>query len=134
MARAGCASVNDGARLDSAGGFTLLEMLVALAVFSLAALALIRLQAVAVRTAADLDQRQMARLVARNQMVELLTSPEMLAIGEQQGETENGGRTWHWDRKVSKAGERDIVRVDLRVTGAADASPVVLTFLREQPR
>ena len=33
------------------GGFTLLEMLVALAVFSLAALALVRLQGVTLRTA-----------------------------------------------------------------------------------
>jgi len=108
-------------------------MLVALAVFSLAALALIRLQAVAVRTTADLDQRQMARIVARNQMVDLLTSPDSLAIGERQGEVENGGQHWRWDRKVSKTGEPGIVRVDLRVTGGIGASPAVLSFLKEQP-
>ena len=37
-------------------GFTLLEMLVALSVISIAALALIRLDAYAVRTAGDLDE------------------------------------------------------------------------------
>ncbi|WP_278988420.1 type IV pilus modification PilV family protein, partial [Sphingobium yanoikuyae] len=42
-------------RRSAEHGFTLLEMLVALAVFSLAALALVRLQGVTLRTAADLD-------------------------------------------------------------------------------
>lgn len=133
MARAGFRSVTETRRSRQAAGFTLLEMLVALAVFSLAALAMIRLQAVAVRTTADLDQRQMARLVAHNEMVDLLTSPDVLATGEQEGKVSNGGRDWHWQRKVSKTGDRDVVRVDLRVTGAPDASPAVLTFLRAQP-
>lgn len=115
-------------------GFTLLEMLVALAVFSLAALALIRLQAVTVRTAADLDDRQMARIVARNLMVDLQTSPDNLATGDKDGTVENGGRAWHWRQKVAKTGEEDVVRVDISVeSGRAGSSPAVLTFLKVQP-
>lgn len=125
--------MTDAAHSRKEAGFTLLEMLVALAVFSLAALAMVRLQAVAVRTTADLDQRQMARLVAHNEMVDLLTSPDVLATGEQRGKVSNGGREWQWERKVSKTGDQDVVRIDLRVTGGADASPAVLTFLRAQP-
>src|SRR3546814_4644313 len=56
-------------------GFTLLEMLVALAVFSLAALALVRLQGVTLHTAADLDSKAMGQIVARNLMVEVQTDP-----------------------------------------------------------
>jgi len=118
----------------SSAGFTLLEMLVALAVFSLAALALIRLQAVTVRTTADLDERQMARIVARNMMVDLQTSPDPLTTGEANGTVENGGRAWRWDRKVSRTGEEDVVRVDVKVeSGRAGTSPVILTFLKAQP-
>src|SRR3546814_3358742 len=47
-------------------GFTLLEMLVALAVFSLAALALIRLQSVTLHTAAGLDGKTLGQIVAHN--------------------------------------------------------------------
>ena len=57
------------------GGFTLLEMLVALSVISIAALALIRLDAFAVRTAGDLDESTMAGIVAQNRAVELWTDP-----------------------------------------------------------
>lgn len=118
----------------ASAGFTLLEMLVALAVFSLAALALIRLQAVTVRTTADLDDRQMARIVARNLMVDLQTSRDPLASGEAEGTVENGGRTWRWDRRVGKTDEDDVVRVDIRVEGdRAGTSPAMLSFLKARP-
>lgn len=120
-------------RASTDAGFTLLEMLVALAVFSLAALALVRLQAVAVRTAADLDERQMAGLVAHNLMVDVQTSPDMLVAGDSQGELVNGGRRWRWARRVSKTGDEAVYRVDIRVEGAGlAASPAVLTFLKVQ--
>jgi general secretion pathway protein I len=61
-------------------GFTLLEMLVALAVFSLAALALLRLEGATVRQTGQLDERMLAQLVARNIAVETLTSPELVPI------------------------------------------------------
>ena len=48
-------------------GFTLLEMLVALAVFSLAALALVRLQGVTLRTAADLDSKALGRSIREDE-------------------------------------------------------------------
>ncbi len=114
-------------------GFTLLEMLVALAVFSLAALALIRLQAVAVRTTADLDERQIAGIVAHNRMVDIQTAPGLLTRGESDGTTENGGRQWRWQQKVSATDAPDIMRVDIRVAEArGDGSPAVLTFLKAQ--
>ena len=54
-------------------GFTLIEMMVALAVFSLAALALIRLEGASFRGAATLDRVTMANIVARNVAVDALT-------------------------------------------------------------
>jgi len=122
-------------RRSAEHGFTLLEMLVALAVFSLAALALIRLQAVSIRTTADLAEHQIARIVAHNLMVEAQSNPAPLTVGERDGEIENGGRQWRWEQKVSASGEADIMRVDVRVVSAdaASASPAVLTFLKAQP-
>jgi general secretion pathway protein I len=108
-------------------------MLVALAVFSLAALALVRLQAVAVRTTADLDEQSLARIVAHNRMVDVQTAPEPLSLGESKGEAENGGRSWRWTQSVTKTDAEDVVRVDVKVVPATGAgSPAALTFLRAQ--
>ena len=62
-------------------GFTLLEMLVALSIISIAALTLVRLDAYAVRTAGDLDESTVAGIVAQNRAVELWTDPAPPTIG-----------------------------------------------------
>ena len=111
-------------------GFTLLEMLVALAVFSLAALALVRLQGVTLHTAADLDSKAMGQIVARNLMVEVQTDPAPPSLGSEEGDVDNGGRRWHWTRAVRATDDRRLLRVDLTVDGQAGSSPVVLSFVR----
>ena len=111
-------------------GFTLLEMLVALAVFSLAALALVRLQGVTLRTAEDLDSKALGQIVARNLMVEVQTDPLPPSIGEADGDVTNGGRRWHWSRVVKPTDDRRLLQVDLTVDGQPGASPVALSFVR----
>jgi len=111
-------------------GFTLLEMLVALAVFSLAALALVRLQGVTLRTAADLDSKALGQIVARNLMVETQTDPTPPAIGEADGEVENGGRRWRWRRVVKATDDKRLLQVDVTVDGQPGASRAVLSFVR----
>lgn len=109
-------------------GFTLLEMLVALAVFSLAALALLRLEGATLRQTADLDDKALAQLVARNMGVELLTDPAPPPLGQARGEVVNGGRRWRWTRSVSRTPDARLVRVDIAVTGAG--APTVFTVVR----
>lgn len=105
-------------------------MLVALAVFSLAALALVRLQGVTLRTAADLDSKALGQIVARNLMVEVQTDPAPPSAGEEEGEVENGGRRWHWKRVVKATDDKRLLQVDLTVDGQAGASPAMLSFVR----
>jgi len=111
-------------------GFTLIETLVALAVFGLAALALLKLQGVTLRTAADLDQRALAETVARNLAVEVLSDPAAPVIGESEGVVTNGGRAWRWTRTVARTGDARLLRVDFIVRGASGTSPAVLTVVR----
>lgn len=110
-------------------GFTLPEMLVALAVFSLAALALVRLQGVTLRTAADLDSKALGQIVARNLMVEWRTDPQVPAKGEAQGVVTNGGRQWRWTREVKPTDDARLVQIDVVVQGAS-GSPSMLSFVR----
>ena len=109
-------------------GFTLLEMLVALAVFSLAALALLRLEGATVRQTGALDERMMAQLVARNLAVETLTDPAPPSIGQTTGETVNGGRRWRWARMTSRTPDQRLVRVDISI--ATSGAPALLTIVR----
>src|SRR3954453_20098721 len=89
-------------------GFTLIEMLVALAVFSLAALALLRLGGATATNSARLDGQAMAELVARNIAGETLTDPEPPAFGPPGGVTVDGGRHWRWSRIVAHSPEARI--------------------------
>ncbi|MDX1580712.1 MAG: type II secretion system minor pseudopilin GspI, partial [Alphaproteobacteria bacterium] len=53
-------------------GFTLIEMLVALGVFSIAVIALLNVQSQSVRTLSEIELRAFAHIVADNRMVETL--------------------------------------------------------------
>jgi general secretion pathway protein I len=100
-----------------ANGFTLIEMLVALAVFSLAALAMVHLQGYSVRTAATLSDSAVAWQVAQNLAVERLSAPAAPTIGSEQGETENGGRRWRWTVTTAKTEDARLVTIDIAVSG-----------------
>ena len=98
-------------------GFTLIEIMVALAVFSLAVLALIRLEGATARGASILDQTLVANLVARNVANEAVSETEAPAAGRSTGVEVNAGRRWNWQRLVVPTGDRRIVRIEVAVTG-----------------
>lgn len=111
-------------------GFTLVEVLVALAIFSLAALALLRLQGAALATTARLDDRTVAAIVARNQAVEAMTSPLPPAFGTTSGEEANGGRRWRWTRDVRRSPDVRLQRIEIRVAGPDGGTAAAMTVVR----
>lgn len=111
-------------------GFTLIEMLVALSVFSIAALALIRLQAYTTRNAAELELRVVAQSVVRNRAVEILTDPRPPSLGDSDGEEENGGLSWTWTQSAKLTEEGTFVQVDITAQEKITGAPAALTILR----
>lgn len=113
----------------SQSGFTLLEMLVALSVFSIAALALARLDTFAVATAANLDARAMATLVVRNEAAVAATDPGPVVRGSSASSVTNGGRTFEVRRTVTPTDDQRLVRIDMvafeRGSGARAAMTLV---------
>jgi general secretion pathway protein I len=103
-------------------GFTLLEIMVALAIFSLAALAMVRLQAYSVRSTANLGESNMVWQVARNVAVEILSNPAPPNLGETGGEEVNGGQNWRWTASTSKTDDARLVRIEINVVGTGIAS------------
>lgn len=96
-------------------GFTLIEIMVALAVFSLAVLALVRLESATIRGATILDDTMVANLVARNVAIEAATEARTPTIGRSAGVETNAGRAWNWVREVRPTGNAQIVRIDVAV-------------------
>lgn len=100
-------------------GFTLIEIMVALAVFSLAVLALLRLETATIRGASTLDDSLVAGLVARNVANDAITEAQPPVSGRTTGSEVNGGQAWTWVRNVRGTGNASIVRVDVAVTNRA---------------
>ncbi|MEZ5708485.1 MAG: type II secretion system minor pseudopilin GspI [Blastomonas sp.] len=112
-----------------ANGFSLLEMMVALAVFAIAALALVKLQGASVMQTAELDSRLYTEIAARNLAVEIMTDPMPPALGDSSGEIANEGRVFLWQRSTSKLPDSDLLKVELSVRQAS-GSMVTLMLVR----
>lgn len=101
-------------------GFTLIEVLVALAVASLALLALARAGSVALATQTELEQRTLALWVADNRLAELrLQRP--VQPGTSRGSTTLGARQWRWQALIQPAPGAELWRIDVVVFDADDA-------------
>jgi general secretion pathway protein I len=111
-------------------GFTLIEMMVALAVFSLAALAVIRLEGATLRSTGILDETLTAQMVARNVAVEALTDAQAPAAGATNGSETNGGRVWIWTRRVTPLGDAGALRIDVAVAPGAGRPIAQLMVVR----
>lgn len=117
-----------------ARGFTLIEMMVALAVFSLAALALIRLEGATIRSAGTLDATVLAQIVARNIAVESLTDAVPPVVGESRGVEDNDGRAWSWRRIVTPLGDKKVLQIEVSVSDPGGTALGHLTVIRPPDR
>lgn len=96
-------------------GFTLLELLVALAVFAVAALALVRMEGASIARTADLDQRLLREVVAQNMANEILTDPLPPGEGGAAGTIRNAGRLFQWQRTVVRDAGLGVLAITLSV-------------------
>ncbi|MBN1378624.1 MAG: type II secretion system minor pseudopilin GspI [Gammaproteobacteria bacterium] len=84
-------------------GFTLLEVLVALAVVGIALVAVIKTAGDTAAGTGYLKQKTFAHWIAMNRMEELRIEGQWLRVGVQSGEVELMGQEWRWLQKVSKS-------------------------------
>ena len=93
--------------------------MVALAVFSLAVLALLRLESATLRGARVLDDSLIAGIVARNVANDAVTEARPPVAGRTSGSEVDAGRTWNWVRRVTPTGNSSVVRIDVAVSNRA---------------
>jgi len=113
--REACAPTGPPTGRGAERGFTLIEVMVALAVFGLAVLALVRVETLAIRGAATVDTAAVARIVAGNVAAEAVTDARAPAAGRSTGVENNAGRRWRWQRDVAGTPDPRVVRIDVAV-------------------
>lgn len=96
-------------------GFTLLEVMVALAIFVAAALALDSAMGANTRGTIRLEEKTLASWVAANKLVELQVYQQWPGTGRQDDRAAMAGRDWLVETEVSPGPVPDTRRVDIRV-------------------
>jgi len=96
-------------------GFTLLEVMVALAIIAFGMAALIKTVASTTVNSAYLRDKTFAYWVAQNQLAEIELTEAKPKIGFTDGDEELAGITWYWTSKVDKTVDPDTNRIELSV-------------------
>ena len=83
-------------------GFTLLEVLVALAVAGIGLAGVIKVAGGNAYNAQYLQEKTLAQWVAMNRISELRVRKDFPSVGDEKGDSEMADRTWYW-KQVTKA-------------------------------
>ena len=110
-------------------GFTLIEMLVALAVFAIAAMALMRLDIYAIAQTSALADARLASRVVQKEAALALTDPKVI-VGEARSSVRNGGAEFDLVRRVSPTADARLVRVDIAAVQRGGRGRSVVTLVK----
>ncbi len=96
-------------------GFTLMEVLVALAVVAIGLGALIKISGQYASNAAYLQHKTLAQWIAENKATEYSLKGKFPAIGRKEGDITMASQEWRWRVKVSKTEDKRLRRLDIDV-------------------
>jgi general secretion pathway protein I len=97
-----------------AQGFTLLEVLIALAIVALSAGALLGSVTSSASNVIYLKQKTLAEWVALNRLTEIRIAVDMPSTGRRKGSSTMGGMRWEWEEEVTELPIEGSFRVDVR--------------------
>ena len=115
-------------------GFSLVEVMAALVVFSIAAMALINLNTETVSSARQLDLKVLAEIEAENHMARLWLSPDQLSAGIRTGESEILGQPLLWSETITALPNSDLMQINVAIQDIdTDQVLMQLSAIRRQP-
>lgn len=113
----------------NARGFTLLEVLIALAILAVSAAALLRQTELQVKHQLELEAKTYAMWVADDTMTTLLAQPQWPPLGRSEREATVGDRLWRVISDVQSTPDPAVRKIDIEVGPAGVAGdPVLVSF------
>ncbi|RUO55202.1 type II secretion system protein GspI [Idiomarina fontislapidosi] len=97
-------------------GFTLIEVMVAIAIFAMAALAAVSAASGHLNSLSTIQQRTFAQYVAANRLTELNLATTWPIKDNQRGSERQGGVEWQWRQQVVETVTPNVVAVTIEVT------------------
>jgi general secretion pathway protein I len=105
----------DYKKSNKALGFTLIEVMLAMAVFAIAGVALLSAATNNARNISYLEDKMFANWVASNQLVATHLVETWPPKNNLKGEVELGGRTWFWLQKVVKTTDKNMRQIVMEI-------------------
>lgn len=99
-------------------GFTLLEVMVALAIVALSLTTVAAAMSQMIDTAQTMRDRTYASWIAQNRIAELRLAPTLPKPGVSEGDVEYANTQWAWRAVVSESGVDELLRIDVSVSFA----------------
>lgn len=96
-------------------GFTLLEVLTAMAVLAIALGAAIKVVADGARNAAYIEEQTLAHWLALNKIAEQRLGTTAPPVGTQTGASEFAGQEWHWTAVISETADAATRRLQIEI-------------------
>lgn len=94
-------------------GFTLIEVMVALAVVAIGLAAAIRIGATNAANATYLRDKTFAQWVAENKATELLLSTTWPPTGNADGKETMAGSDWYWNTRINTTADAQVRRLEV---------------------
>ena len=113
----------------ASNGFTLIEVVVAVAVISIGLAATIKTVSTVTKNTAHLNERIIATWVAQNAIAAYQLDLEDDASKETSGSEEMAGVEWHWQKLIENTEDPDIKRIEIEVRRDSKSSSQVYASL-----
>lgn len=108
--------------------FTLIEIMVALAIIALTMGAIIENTTASTKNAAYLRDKTIAGWVAQNQITLVRAKRQWTNKSNKQGVTEMAGQEWSWKMTIKKTDDANMRRITVNVYSADDDGQILSTM------
>ena len=105
-------------------GFTLVEVMVALAIIALSLTAVAAKMARMIDTSNSMQERTYASWIAQNKITEMRLANVIPEVTTTSGDVEYAERSWRWRAVVSETGIENLYRVDVEIS-SADSNAII---------